>query len=321
MSKIAFVFPGQGAQYGGMGRDFYESRMESRRVFQEMSEACGMDLPKLCFTENEMLSITSYTQIAMLAVEAAILAAVRELGIIPSVTAGLSLGEYGALLASGVMETADAARVVAKRGQYMQEAVPEGGAMSAVLGLEAEKIEAVLRQLGEERADGTIDLERSKEKEGPVYIANYNCPGQIVISGEAKGVAAATEALKNAGARRVLPLHVSGPFHTPLLYQAGERLEEALKPVSLRNMEIPYVSNVTADYVRDTGKVKELLKRQVVSSVRWQQSVERMLADGVDTFVEIGPGHTLTGFLKKIDKSARGISLEKLEDLEKLRGL
>ncbi len=338
MSKIAFVFPGQGAQYPGMGRDFYENRQESRQVFEEMADASGMDLCKLCFTENAELSVTKYTQIAMLAVEAAILAAVREMEIIPSVTAGLSLGEYGALLASGVLEIPDAARVAVRRGQYMQEAVPTGGAMSAVLGLEAEKIEEVLRGLrgeteekalpgadggetGEKALPRMAGLETGKAKEAQVYIANYNCPGQIVISGEEKAVAAAGEALKSAGAKRVLPLKVSGPFHTPLLSRAGERFGEALEPIILRHVEVPYVSNVTADYVRDTSQVKELLRRQVVSSVRWQQSVERMLADGVDTFVEMGPGHTLTGFLKKIDRNARGISVERLEDLEKLRDL
>lgn len=304
MSKIAFMFPGQGAQYIGMGKDFYDAVPESRRMFELAGEASGLDVAALCFEENENINITEYTQIAMLAAEVAMLKAVEERGIKPDVTAGLSLGEYGALAASGVMSEADVFKVVRKRGLYMQEAVPTGGAMTAVLGLDADVIEKVC-----------------EETPGIVSIANYNCPGQIVITGEEAAVSNAAQALAQAGAKRCVPLKVSGPFHSKMLTGAGEKLGKVLADVEIREIEVPYLANVTADYVTDKGQVKELLEKQVSSSVRWQQTIERMLADGVDTFIEIGPGKTLSGFMRKINRDVKTINIEKLADLEKLAEL
>lgn len=301
MSKVAFVFPGQGAQYVGMGKDFYEQIPVSRRVYTIASEVTGLNLPGLCFKENEQIDITEYTQIAMLATEAAMLAALQEKGVKADVAAGLSLGEYGAILTAGAMSLEDVFRVVRQRGILMQKAVPTGGAMCAVLGMDGEKIAKIC-----------------EETEGIVSVANYNCPGQIVITGEEGAVAAAAEKLKEAGARRCIPLKVSGPFHSEMLKGAGEKLAGVLVDVELKEFSMPYVTNVTADYVTDISEIKELLGRQVYSSVRWQQSVERMIADGVDTFIEIGPGRTLTGFLKKINKNVTGLHIEKVEELEEV---
>ena len=302
MSKIAFVFPGQGAQYTGMAKDFYEKFPVSREVFEKASKVSGLDIKTLCFEENENLNITEYTQIAMLTAEIAILRAVEEAGIHSQVNAGLSLGEYGALVASGVMREEDAFAIVRKRGILMQEAYPTGGAMSAILGTDAELIEKIC-----------------EETPGIVSIANYNCPGQIVITGEETAVLTAGEALKVAGARRVIPLKVSGPFHCELLKEAGKKLGEELERTEIQSFTIPYVTNVTAQYVTEPDQVKNLLVNQVSSSVRWQQCVEQMINDGVDTFIEIGPGKTLTGFLKKINRNVKALHIEKIEDLEAVR--
>ena len=302
MSKIAFVFPGQGAQYTGMAKDFYEKFPVSREVFEKASKVSGLDIKTLCFEENKNLNITEYTQIAMLTAEIAILRAVEEAGIHSQVNAGLSLGEYGALAASGVMREEDAFAIVRKRGILMQEAYPTGGAMSAILGTDVELIEKIC-----------------EETPGIVSIANYNCPGQIVITGEEKAVLTAGEALKAAGARRVIPLKVSGPFHCELLKEAGKKLGEELEKIEIQTFAIPYVTNVTAQYITESDQVKNLLVKQVSSSVRWQQCVEQMINDGVDTFIEIGPGKTLTGFLKKINRNVKALHIEKIEDLEAVR--
>lgn len=299
MGKTVFMFPGQGAQYIGMGKDFYENIPVCKKIFEIASEVTGLDIAKLCFEENEQIHITEYTQIAMLTVEAAIFEALEVSGKKPQATAGLSLGEYGALIASKVLEPQDAFKVVRQRGIFMQEAVPTGGAMSAILGLDADVIEKV--------------CENTK---GLVSIANYNCPGQIVITGEEEAVALAGEACKEAGAKRAVPLKVSGPFHSQMLTGAGEKLGKVLEETKVQEFAIPYVANVTADYVTKTEDVKPLLIKQVSSSVRWQQSVERLIADGYDEFVEIGPGHTLTGFMRKINRDIKTVNIEKLEDFK-----
>ena len=302
MSKIAFLFPGQGAQYIGMGMDFYNEFEEAKAIYEKASAVVGMDMAALCFEENQQINITEYTQIAMITTELAILECVKNAGIKADVTAGLSLGEYGALVCAGALSAEDCFALVRKRGLFMQEAYPVGGAMSAVLGMDAETIEKIV-----------------SETDGIVSVANYNCPGQIVITGEQSAVEAAGEKLKEAGAKRCLPLKVSGPFHSALLSGAGEKLAEELKDVEIRKPAIPYATNVTASYVTEADGVKELLMRQVSSSVRWQQSIEMMIADGVDTFIEIGPGKTLSGFMKKINKDAVVYNVEKVEDLAKLK--
>ena len=299
MKKIAFIFPGQGSQYVGMGKDFYETFPCAKEMIDLAEKVSGIPMKELLFEENENINITKYTQIAMLADELAIWSVLREKGLESVVNAGLSLGEYAALVASGVMTPEDAFRVVAKRGEYMQEAVPTGGAMTAVLGADTAVIEKIC-----------------EETEGIVSIANYNCPGQIVITGEQQAVDAAAAALKEAGAKRCTPLNVSGPFHSAMLLPAGEKLAAELEQVEIHKIAVPYITNVTADYVTDSSQVKELLKKQISSSVRWQQSVERMIADGVEAFIEIGPKKSLCGFMKRIDKTVPAYHVDKVTDLD-----
>lgn len=301
MSQIAFIFPGQGAQEPGMGKDFYENSASAREVFDQAESLLGLDMKKLCFEENDELNITEYTQIALLTACMAMERVVCEQGVAPQVTAGLSLGEYCAIVSAGGMELSDAMRLVRKRGILMQEAVPAGqGSMAAVLGMDGPSIEKVL-----------------EGREG-VWIANYNCPGQIVITGYKAPVEETSKALQEAGAKRVLPLNVSGPFHSPLMQPAGEGLKEIFAGMKMSPLKVPYVTNVTAEYVDDIAQTEELLIRQVSSSVRWQQSVKKMIAAGVDTFVEIGPGRTLNGFLRKIDRQVKGYNIRTWEEMQKV---
>lgn len=301
MSKIAFIFPGQGAQKAGMGKDFYEKFETAREVFDSASQWLGLDMKELCFEENDRLDLTEYTQAALVTTCLAMEKVVEEHGLTPDVTAGLSLGEYCAIEAAGGMSLQDAVTTVRKRGILMEQAVPAGqGGMAAVLGLEAAQIEAVTDSM-----------------EG-VSIANYNCPGQIVITGKKAAVEEASARLKEAGAKRVLPLNVSGPFHSAMLEQAGRELADVLEGVQIWELKLPYVTNVTAEYVTDSAQTKELLAKQISSSVRWQQSVERMIQNGVDVFVEIGPGRTLAGFMRKINKDVKVYNIQTTEDMEKV---
>ena len=303
MSRVAFIFPGQGAQTAGMGRDFYEQTETGKQVYDRASELLGFSMPELCFEKNDRLDITEYTQAAMVTTSIAMMKVLMEqTSIRPDVAAGLSLGEYCALTAAGVMAWEDAVTTVRQRGILMQEAVPAGiGSMAAVLALDSKVIEQVIENIDN------------------VQIANYNCPGQIVISGKKEAVELAGIKLKEAGAKRVIPLNVSGPFHSKMLEHAGEKLGKVLESVRVNAPVIPYAANVTAEYVTDVSQVKPLLTRQVSSSVRWQQSIETMLADGVDVFVEIGPGKTLSGFMRKITRDVTVFNIEKLEDIEKLQ--
>lgn len=303
MGKRVFMFPGQGSQYIGMGKDFYEAFPAAREVFELAGEAAKLDVAKLCFEEETKINQTEYTQIAMLTAEAAILKVLQQEGVNADAAAGLSLGEYAAILAAEVMEPKDVFALIRKRGKYMQNAVPDGGAMAAVLGLEAAVIEKVCEDMF-----------------GDVFVANYNCPGQVVITGERHALERASEECKRIGAKRVIPLKVSGPFHSPLLQEAGQKLAAALAKVKISEPGIGYLSNVTADYVTDPEKIRSLLPLQICHSVCWQQTMERLIADGADEFVEIGPGKTLSGFLRKINRGIKCENIDKLEDLKKYVG-
>lgn len=301
MSKIAFLYPGQGAQVAGMGKDFYEKSPLAKEVFDKSCEILGQDMKHICFEENELLDRTDYTQAALVTTCMAMTKEIMARGLTPDMTAGLSLGEYCAITTAGGMELEDAIKMVWLRGNLMHNAVPEGkGGMAAVLGLSGEAVNEAIAYM-----------------EG-VYVANYNCPGQIVISGKKEAVETACEKLKEAGAKRTIMLNVSGPFHSRMLTGAGEKLGEVLENVEVHTPQIPYVANVTAQYVTDAAEVKPLLTKQVSSSVRWEQSVHTMLADGVDTFVEIGPGKTLSGFMRKIDRTVKVLNIEKLDDVAKV---
>ena len=296
--KTAFLFPGQGAQKCGMGESFAKHDEAAKKVYENASRLLGLDIEELVFTENKKLDMTEYTQAAMVTTGIAMLKVIEKTALKADVCAGLSLGEYDALYLAGAISEEDAIVLARHRGKLMQEAVPLGvGTMAAVLNLDAAVIEDCLK-----------DIEN-------VWIANYNCPGQIVISGTVEAVEKAGEKLKEAGAKRVLPLNVSGPFHSGLLKPAGDKLYEYLKNVEIKKPTIPYVANYTAEFVYDDKDIKELLRKQVFGSVRFEQSIRNMLKEGVDTFIEIGPGKVLSGFVKKIDKEAKVYSIETVEDM------
>ena len=297
MGKTAFIFPGQGAQKAGMGKDFYEKYDTAKKVFDSASKWLDLDMKALCFEENDKLDLTEYTQAALVTTCLAMEKVVEEMGLHPDVTAGLSLGEYCAIEAAGGMELCDAITTVRKRGILMEQAVPAGkGSMAAVMGMETEKIEEVIADISD------------------VSIANYNCPGQIVITGLTNEVQQASLALKEAGAKRVVELKVSGPFHSQLLKPAGEALLKEMESMSFSTLQVPYVANATAEIVTDSKKISTFFAKGIYSSVRWQQSIETMLENGVDTFVEIGPGKTLAGFMRKIAPKATVYNVSSFED-------
>lgn len=301
MSKVGFLYPGQGVQTAGMGKDFYENSVLAREVFDNASDMLKLDMKTLCFEKNDRLDLTEYTQAALVTTYLAITKELVDRGVRADFAAGLSLGEYAAITAAGAMTDMQAVKLVRKRGILMQNTVPAGeGAMCAVLALDEKVIEQILEQIED------------------VTIANYNCPGQIVITGKTGQVAKAKEKLEAAGARRCIMLNVSGPFHSPMLRAAGDALQAEMEDMKFTVPEIPYITNVTAQKVTDSGEIKELLAKQVYSPVRWMQSMETMLAEGVDTFVEIGPGRTLAGFMKKIAPGVKILQAAKWEDLEKV---
>lgn len=307
MGKTVIMFPGQGTQKIGMSQEFYEKYKVSRDCFEKAENVTGLDMTNLIFKENENLDKTEYTQIALYTAEMAAFYAGVEEGLTFDCAIGLSLGEYSAMTACGAIDFEDCASLVRNRGIYMETAVPDGhGAMAAVIGLDSGKIEEVICHSGLDN----------------VGIANYNCPGQIVISGETEQVKQAADKLKEAGAKRAVLLNVSGPFHSSLLTGAGEKLEAVLKELTIEKPQIPYVANVDASYITEQADIMPRLVSQVSHSVRWQQSVEKMVENGVDTFIEIGPGRTLAGFNKKIAKAIgkelTTYNVATMEDIDKV---
>lgn len=306
MSTDAFIFPGQGSQFPGMGKDLADNFAAARHVFQEADDAIGFNLSRLCFEgPEEELKLTANTQPAILTTSIAALRVVEaETGLKPTLVAGHSLGEYSALVASKALPFADAVRTVRARGTFMQEAVPVGvGAMAAILGVEPE----ILAALCEEAAQGEV-----------VSPANFNSPGQIVIAGHTGAVNRAIELAKAKGYRKAMLLPVSAPFHCSLMMPAGERLGTALDAVRVSPIEVPVVTNVEAQANSDQNRVKEFLVKQVSAPVRWEESVRFMVSQGVDRFVEIGPGKVLSGLVKRIEKNCDTRNIDDVASLKSL---
>ena len=306
-NKVAFLFAGQGAQAIGMGKDLCEKYEIADKTYDEASAALGFDIKNMIFDgDQDTLMITENTQPAILTMSVAALRLLQNAGIKADVVAGLSLGEYTAHVASGSIEFSDAVKLVRERGRLMQSEVPLGvGTMAAIIGLNADDVREVCKIAG---------------SKGIVEPANFNCPGQITVSGEVAAVEYACEVAKEKGAKRAMLLPVSAPFHCSMLKGAGDKLRETLNNINISDMQIPLISNVTADYIGSKEEIKDILQKQVSSSVLFEDSIRKMLADGVDTFVEIGPGKALSGFVKKINPDVRIMNVENVETFEKVVG-
>lgn len=304
MSKLAFVFPGQGAQKVGMGKDFYDNYDVAKKMFKEADEALGYSIMKMCFEgPEEDLKLTANTQPAILTISCIANEILKENGIQPEITGGHSLGEYSALVAAGVLNFQDAVALVHKRGSYMQEAVPVGeGGMAAIIGVDRDKIVEVCQQVS---------------AESHVQAVNFNCPGQIVIAGATKGVELAVEDLKAAGAKKAVILPVSAPFHSTLMKPAAEKLAVELDKVTISDAKIPVVANVSAEILTKAEDIKASLVAQAASPVLWEDCVARMKEFGADVLLEAGPGKTLCGFNRRIDKTITSLNVEDVASLEK----
>jgi [acyl-carrier-protein] S-malonyltransferase len=301
--KIAFLFAGQGAQVVGMGKEIYETYETAREFFDHACDLVDFDMKQLCFDGPlEKLSQTEYTQACLVAVELMILRVLNTQGIEANVCVGLSLGEYSALVAAGALDADDAVKLVRVRGQIMSEALPVGiSSMAAVLGIQAADLEVICQELTDT---------------GVVEIANYNCPGQLVIGGEVEAVKCASELAIKRGARKIVPLKVSGAFHTSLLKGASIKLRKELDQVNFKELRIPVVFNKTATY--QNASLEDLLEAQVCSSVRFEESIHLLLEEGVETFIEIGPGKTLSGFVKKMDQNVTTYQVSDVAGINKL---
>lgn len=304
--KIAFIFAGQGSQYIGMGKELYDNILICREAFDKARSLLDFDIKELMFNgEKEELDITENTQPAILATSIMAMKALEEKKITPSVVAGLSLGEYSALVSANALSFEEAIKLVRKRGRFMQEAVPIGvGSMIAIIGLSLEKIKIAIEEAS---------------SIGIVEIANYNTNNQIVIGGEKDAVEKVKELCVEFGARRVIELKVSGPFHTSLLEKASVKLKEELEKIDFNNPKVKIISNVIADFIENKEDIKEILCKQVKSSVRWSESINKMLDMGVDTFIELGPGRVLSGFVKEISREkGLKVNIFNVEDLKSL---
>lgn len=305
MRKVGFIFPGQGAQYVGMGKELYDNFSEAREVFNKADEILGRNISNLCFQgPMEELTSTDNTQVAILTTSIAALGVLKKHNINPSMVAGLSLGEYSALVASGTLSFEDALSLVEKRGRFMKEdSDKKKGEMAAVLGISEEIIQEVCNQCR--------DL-------GVISIANYNCPGQIVIAGEMEPLNKAIELLSEKGAKKIIKLPVSGAFHTELLENASNRLRKELDMVDFKAFSVNFIPNLTGDILESVENLKDILKNQVKNSVQWEKSINTMINEGVDTFIEVGPGKALSGFVKKVNRSLKVYNVEDMASLNKV---